>query len=135
MASAIGIPAASAAAKVATTVSPAPETSYTSLASVGMSCEASGAIYDIPFSERVTNREVRLYSFSIRFAALCISLSSFLTSIPETAESSFRLGVMMVAERYFSQFVPLGSIMTFFPCPAEADITCWHTVSLHTPLP
>ena len=84
------------------------------------------SLYLLPLVGCWSNEKVTLlFGITIFFKFL---LFDFIWSIPttcllytSTAESSFRLGVMMVAERYFSQFVPLGSIMTFCPCPAEAE--------------
>ncbi len=115
-------PAASAVARLAMTVSPAPVTSNTSLAWVPRwKASAARCSRVMPCAPRViSNASIESFSSSaVPFSTRVSSSAHF----PTTASNSLRLGVSRVALRYFSKSVPFGSTSTGVLCWRESAIS------------
>ncbi len=108
-------PQASPSESTEITVSPAPVTSNTSRATVGM-CTASprAGKSDIPASLRVMRSASSPSSERIEPAAFSSEAMSVM-AVPEAISASLRFGVRMVAPRYLPKSSPFGSTTTGTP--------------------
>src|SRR5438045_1142669 len=110
MASSTEAPAAISVPSVAMTVSPAPETSYTSRARAGIEWAPASEKRLIPCSERVTSNASTPSSERSHCALRVSSCSS--SQRPITWRSSPRFGVSSCAPRYLAQSSPFGPMRT-----------------------
>ena len=109
-------PPANPAAILAITVSPAPETSNTSFASVGKSCLLTFPFIlsskVIPSEPLVIKSEFKCKDLMSSFPFLVTSASSLV--FPTTLSNSWKFGVMIFADLYLEKSSPFGSTKIIF---------------------